>query len=171
MIKYVFSDKPLTILNADGADPQKIGTALNEITNANGGRLEPEKIVEAAKKDRRLHPHFEWNDRKAAHSYRLEQARELVRVIHVEHEESESGVARAWLSIHDKAGTAYRTIGEVLNSHDLQQRLLSRAEADLLAWESRYKSLQEVCALVRVARERLSERRTGNRGRGEEARV
>ena len=63
MIKYVFADKPLTILNAETADAQKIGQALEDITVANGGRLTPQKVVEVAKKDRRLHPHFEWSDR------------------------------------------------------------------------------------------------------------
>ena len=159
MIRYVFADKPLAIKNASKAKPQPIGEALEKISAANGGRLEPQQIVDAAQTDRRLKPHFEWNDAKAANSYRLEQARELVRIVHIESAETDSGVARAFLSIHDKDGTSYRSIGEILRSEDLQTRVLQQAERDLLAWENRYRAIEDVCGLVRAARERLAEKR------------
>jgi hypothetical protein len=172
MIKYVFSDRPLSIKNAKTANPQKIGEALEEITATNNGRLEPDKIVAAARKDKRLNPYFEWNNAKAADAYRLEQARELVRLIHVENHDVETGLARGWYSIRDRDGVSYRAVAEILSSQDLQQRLMAQAEKDLLSWEARYRSISDVCEMVRVAREKLSERRAaGNRDRGAEKRV
>lgn len=163
MIRYVFSDSPVTIKNAGKANPQSIGEALAKIAAANDGRLEPQKIVDAAKTDKKLHPHFEWSDKKAANSWRLDQARELVRCIHVESSDTDSGKARAFLSVNDAGGTAYRSLGEILSSKDLQSRLLAQAERDLLAFEDRYKSLSDICSLIRQARERVTDRRVGNR--------
>lgn len=162
MAKYVFDpDRVLTIKNGDKADPQKIGAALEVISAKAGGHLTPDAVVDAAK-DRKsiLHRHFEWNDEKAAHAYRLDQARSVIRAIHMDGQETENGMARAFMSIREKSGTTYRNLNDVLNSQDLQQRVLAQAERDLLAWETRYKSIEDVCSLVKAARERLSARRT-----------
>lgn len=167
MIKYVFSDKPLTIKNAKAANAQKIGEALAAVAAASGGDLKPQSVVDAAKTDKRLKQHFEWDDAVAANAHRCDQARELVRCVHVASASAESGVARAYLSVHDKGGTSYRALGEILDSRDLQQQVLAQAERDLLAWEARYKGLKDVCDLVRQARTRIVERRLETRGRAE----
>ena len=166
MIKYVFSEKPLTIKNAKKANAQKIGEALASIATANDGDLMPQKIVDAAATDKRLRPHFEWDDGIAANAYRCDQAREIVRCVHIENTDTESGVARAFLSVRDRDHVSYRALGEILQSKDLQARILAQAEKDLISFENRYSALEEICALVRQARERLAVRRTsvvGNR--------
>ena len=147
MIKYRFKeDEPLTIKAADKANPQKIGEALTKISAINGGHLVPAAVVEAARDAKSvLHRHFEWSDKVAAEKFRLDQARSLIRCIHVESEDAESGVTRAFLSIREKTGVSYRTITDVLNSSDLQQRLLAQAEKDLLAFEARYQNLEDIC--------------------------
>lgn len=49
------------------------------------GRLTPEGVVKAAARaDSPLHSHFEWDDSKAGHAYRLQQARQLIRSVQVE---------------------------------------------------------------------------------------
>lgn len=161
MIKYRFKeDEPLTIKAADKANPQKIGEALGKIAEVSGGHLVPGAVVNAARDTKHvLHRHFEWADKVAAEKYRLDQARSLIRCIHVESEDAESGVTRAFLSIREKSGVSYRTISDVMNSADLQQRILAQAEKDLLAFEARYQNLADICGLIRVARERLAVRR------------
>lgn len=48
------------------------------------GRLTPEAVVRAAKDPTSpLHKRFEWDDSEAAHQYRLEQARRLIRSVMV----------------------------------------------------------------------------------------
>jgi hypothetical protein len=161
MIKYRFKeDEPLTIKAADKANPQKIGEALTKISASNGGHLVPSAVVEAARDAKNvLHRHFEWNDKTAAEKFRLDQARSLIRCIHVESDDTESGVTRAFLSIREKSGISYRTVEDVLNSADLQSRLLAQAERDLISFETRYKNLSDICDLIRQARERLAVRR------------
>lgn len=160
-IRYSFkSDEPLTIKAAAKASAQKLGEALALVAEKSSGHLMPKDVVEAARdKKSPLHKHFEWDNQIAADKFRLDQARSLIRSIHVESADTESGVARAFLSIREKDGTSYRTIGDVLKSADLQQRVLAAAEKDLLAFENRYSSLEDICGLIRQARERLSARR------------
>lgn len=50
------------------------------------GTLTPQVVEKLARaKDHPLHSCFEWNDRKAALSWRIEQARRLIRSVMVEH--------------------------------------------------------------------------------------
>lgn len=54
---------------------------LRELEDVNGLLL-PERVVEAAKDPNDvLHAEFEWDDAKAAHAHRIEQARELIRSV------------------------------------------------------------------------------------------
>lgn len=161
MVKYVFRDDDvLTIKNKEKANPQKIGEALEIIGAKAGGRLQPGAVVDAAR-DRKsaLHPFFEWDNQIAAEAYRLDQARGLIRCIHVETNETDSGYARAYLSIKDAEGQSYRAISDVLSSSDLQSRVLAAAERDLLAFERRYRDLGDICGLIRSIREQVAERR------------
>jgi len=49
------------------------------------GRLSPQEIVEAARAEgSALHECFEWDDTKAAESWRIEQARDLIRRVKIE---------------------------------------------------------------------------------------
>lgn len=154
MIRYVFREEPVAILNAKKADPQKIGQALAKIAQDGGGRLTPPAVVEAARNARSpLHRHFEWDDAKAAQSYRLDQARAIIGVIRIDDDTEEP--TRAFLSVKDAAGVSYRTAAEVGGSLDLQLAVLRQAEKDLDAWTRRYRELADACADVTSAREKV----------------
>lgn len=156
MIKYAFRE-PLTIKNAKGADPQKIGEELARITTDCGGQLTPNLVVDRAR-DRKnvLHPHFEWEDAVAAEAYRRDQAREIIRVIRIVDDEDQ--VRPAFLSIREGGGTAYRTISDVMGSSDLQRRVMEQADRDLAAWQNRYADLTDACKLVKSARAKVRKR-------------
>lgn len=161
MIKYVFKDSPLTIKASDKANAQKIGEALAKIAETAGGQLTPSAVVEAARKSSNvLHKHFEWDDTKAAQQWRVEQARSVIQCIHAEDRAVASGHVRAFVSIATNDGRAYHTIAAIKESVDLQSRVLEQADRDLEAFERRYNALQDVCAVVREAREILRAKRT-----------
>ena len=63
------------------ATRQVVIARLNRIANAHHGRLTPELVVRDAR-DRKspLHKLFEWDDSKAAHAYRIEQARRVITI-------------------------------------------------------------------------------------------
>ena len=141
------------------ADPGgALGKALEDITREHDNRLEPEDVVaEARKRNHPLHKHFTWDNDKAAESYRLDQARALIRSIKiVAQEEINQEAGRAYHSIQDN-GRSYRSAAEVHSSVTLQLSLYLAALRDLRAWEKRYRSIADVCELVGVARERLEE--------------
>ena len=164
-MEYVFKDGPVTIKNAKKADPQKIGTALAKIAEQQKGRLTPPAVVEAARDTRNpLHKHFEWDDAVAAESYRLDQARMLIRSVALVGD-GEDDARPAFLSIADKGGTSYRTVQDVLDSADLQSAVLAAAERDLAAFEKRYRALGDICELIRDAREKVASRRAKNESR------
>lgn len=165
-IRYTFrEDEARAFQGGDKADAQKIGEALAIITERSGGHLVPNAVVKAAKDPKSpLHHHFEWKDTIAAEKYRLDQARALIRCVNIVDTRTESGVIRAFVSIRDKGGVSYRTMDEVLNSADLQAKVLAAAERDLLAFENRYKALEDVCELLREARKKIAARRAENEG-------
>jgi hypothetical protein len=56
--------------------------ALETVKKEQGGRLTPESVVEKARmKESYLHRYFEWDDTKAGHEHRKQQARTLIRSI------------------------------------------------------------------------------------------
>jgi hypothetical protein len=163
MIKYVFAeDSPLTIKGAAQADPQVIGTSLEDIRNSNGGEIQPKAVVDAARsKKNPLHQHFEWDNLVAAEAFRLEQARELIRSVRIVDTSVKSGSVRAFLSLNTESGVNYHAVKDVQNSSTLRAALLLQAEKDLDAWEKRYKELQEICSVVAEARQMIKRKREG----------
>lgn len=159
MIKYCFSDGPLTIKAAKRADPQKIGEALEKITSASGGKLTPQATVEAAKNPRNpLHKHFEWDDAKCGIAYRLEQAREIIRLVRIENDD-EIEMPRAFLSVASQGGTSYRQLADIKGSAELQIQIMKQADRDLEAFQRRYRDLVEICDEVQTIRDRLTAKR------------
>ena len=157
-MRYVFTDKPLTIKHAKDADPQQIGEALQRVKDSHEGDLNPKDVVEAARSSRNvLHRHFEWDDQKAAEAHRVDQARELIRVICVEEVDHPRPV-RAFLSVTTDH-TTYRTVQEVRTNHEFNLAFLTAAERDMDAMIRRYEELKDVCALIVEARDRVRRRR------------
>ncbi len=170
-MKYIFKDRPLTIRNAAKANAQTIGTELEKITVAAKGRLTPKAVVKAAEAPRNpLHRHFQWDDRLAAEGFRIEQARCLIRSVSVVLDDTEQP-SPGWLSVSDKGGVSYRSASEVMSSVALQEAVLAAAERDLASFEKRYHDLDEICALVREAREKIAARRSIKQERDDRASV
>lgn len=166
MIVYSFRDEPVAILNAKKADPQKIGLALAKIAQEGAGRLTPSAVVEAARSEKSpLHRHFEWDDAKAANSWRLDQAREIIRVIRIEEDGEEP--TRAFLSVKDGDGTAYRTSHEVSGSVELQLAVLRQAEKDLESFQRRYRDMVDICADVESVRSKVRTQREAAESRAQ----
>jgi hypothetical protein len=159
MVRYTFKEI-LTIKAADKADPQKIGEALAALAGK-AGELTPKAVVESARNPRSIfHRHFEWDNLIAAEAYRLDQARTLIRSVRVEEPDAEDGYAMAFVSISDKGGTSYRTLGAIKGDASLQAKVLEQAGRDLQAWQNRYRALEDVCAVVRQAQALVERKRT-----------
>lgn len=67
-----------------GAERKEIRDALAKIAEENGGLLTPDAVVAVAQsKNSVLHDLFEWDGKKAAHAWRIDQARTLIRSVRV----------------------------------------------------------------------------------------
>ena len=108
------------------------------------GKLTPEALVDASRsEDAPLHGAFEWNDETAAEKYRVIQAGYIIRSIEIETEYAEEPV-RAFVPVLREEKTSYESIEVVMMSEDGREQLLSRAIAELRAFERKYNSLEEL---------------------------
>jgi hypothetical protein len=86
---------------------------------------------------------FEWDDQKAGHEYRLNQARQLIISLEITIGASQ----RRFYSLsidRSKSGGGYRDINDILRSKSLYDILLMDALADLERMKERYNRLVEL---------------------------
>lgn len=129
---------------------QAAGEELEKIRVKNNGRLENADVVEAARDKRSpLHPAFEWDDRKAATAYRLDQAGNLIRAIDVviTKDETEAKPIRAFVSVVRDKDRSYTSVQHALSDADLRAQVVAQAWAELEAWRKRHAELVEFAAL------------------------
>lgn len=137
---------------------------LLRIAKENGGELQAEVVVEAARaKTSPLHSRFTWDDGEAAREYRLWQARQLivsVRVEYVNNEVQEIGPVFVSLTPDRlKEGGGYRVLSEVLSNTTRRQQLLEDAFAEMQRFQQKYavlKELAEVFTAMRKVRKKAA---------------
>jgi len=126
-----------------------IATELQRLTLANGGLLTPAAVVTAARDlESPLHESFEWDDSEAAERYRLWQARQLIGVV-VKYEMvgKKSVPYRVFVSLspdRKEDGPGYRLASSVMSDDVQRAQLLADAHEDMLRFQVKYRSLQEL---------------------------
>lgn len=121
---------------------------LNRIASKSGGVLKPELVVESARSPLSpLHDKFTWDDTQAAHEFRLQEARKLIRVTVHMLPNGRGEEERVWVSLkHDQAqeGGGYRTLVSVLSDADLRKQLLQQSLKDMQYFSEKYSHLEEL---------------------------
>jgi len=159
-IRYTFRE-PLPLRNAADADPDAIGKALEKIKRDNAGRLTPTIVWQTAKQSPRnpLHKLYDWDVRRAAEAHWTDVSRTIIRCVQlVDEDVPEDEPKPAFISVSDKQGISYRSVGEVMQSAELQLSALNSLDRDIAALEKRARSLNEICASLREAREKIAAR-------------
>ena len=133
-----------------GVDAKKVYTALQKLPDVTA-----EGFVDAAASPKHpAHKLFEWDDTTAAHQYRLEQARGIIRCL-VTYKERIPTPVRV-LHVVEKAPrgsgnvTRYGTIDEVMENREAYDNLLLSALRELQAFRRRYAALSELQLLMPV---------------------
>lgn len=131
---------------AGGVDAQIAGEELERIRTWNNGRLDPAQVVNESKsKGAPLHPCFEWNDKVAAASYRIEQAKFIIRSIDVVVEKAKAPKeTRAFVSVVRDDDRSYTSTAHALSDKELRQQVVDEALRALEAWRKRYAELTEL---------------------------
>ena len=107
------------------------------------GEFTPMEVLEKAKDETtELHKCFEWNDSIAAEKYRLEQAKNIIRMLVYEKETKEQEVVRYYAKTETKH--VYQPTKQFLVQEDEYQGLLRRALAELEAFKNKYHTLTEL---------------------------
>lgn len=148
----VYRWKPLTSV---AVDAQAAGEELERIRVSRNGRLVQEDVVAEAKdKANPLHPAFEWNDRKAAHAYRLDQAGYMIRSITVvmsePEQEQEREPIRAFVNVQRDDDRSFTSIAHAMSDEDLRAQVIARAWKELHDWRKRHAELVEFARLFTV---------------------
>lgn len=142
-----------------GIEAQAAGEELERIRTRNNGRLDPASVVEESRDPAApLHPAFEWDDRKAATAYRVEQASHIIRHIDVviDKGNGDNSPIRAFVSVKRDEDRSYTSVLHALSDEVLRAQVLSQAWGELEAWRKRHAELAEfadIFAQIDKARE------------------
>lgn len=132
------------------AESEAIQHELELIRQNAGGILLPEHVVDFAKSpNTALHGKFTWDDSKAAHEYRLWQARQVIRV-NVTVIGNQQPEVRAYVSLNSdrrQQGGGYRAITDVMSDAERRRELINQAFAEFDRWRKRYQELTELAPL------------------------
>jgi len=96
-----------------------------------------------------LHSVFTWDDTKAAEAYRLQQARQILRVVVEVLPGDDPLKYRATVSLKEDRynGMGYRIMADVLTDARLREIMLMEARADMAIFMDKYESLKELAAV------------------------
>lgn len=145
--------------HAPKIDAQVAGEELERIRVRNNGRLDNGDVVrEARDKASPIHSAFEWNDKKAAEAYRLDQAGDLIRSIDVVMTEPDGPKKqlRAFVSVKRDEDRSYTSIGHAMSDEELRAQVVAQAWAELDAWRKRYAELVELAKVFAVIEARAA---------------
>lgn len=140
-------------------DAQIAGEELERIRTFHNGRLEAEMVVELSRNTSApLHGAFEWDDKKAAHGYRVEQAKYLIRSIEVvvATPDDKPQPIRAFVSVQRDDDRSYTSVQHALSDNELRRQVLAQAWMELEAWRKRHAELVELAKVFAVIDEARS---------------
>ena len=135
----------------------KIKEELEAIAEGNRGILRGIDVIRFAQENEEstLNSRFQWDDSKAAHQYRLQQARQLIR-LHVTVVSDDSPEVKVWVSLSGdrvQEDGGYRRVESVM-SNDVQRAALVReALKDANVWRTKWKDLEELRAIFAAIQE------------------
>lgn len=173
MVTAAKAKAPVAFKIVDGSrirkgDAQAIGSILERIKQT--GPLTAEAVLEEAKNPRSpLHKYIEWDDSKAAHQYRLEQARKIIRSIEVvvEDAKGKSRQLRGYFNVRTSDGVkSYQPLEFVFEDADLADQVINDAKQQLDSWLAKFKKYQwaktavpKVAAAIRALKAATPKRR------------
>ena len=131
---------------------KKVVAELRGLHKQNDGVLSPSVVVEAARPVKSaLHKCFEWDDSVAAQQWRLEQARNLLRVVVELLDVPDATPTRVFVSLstdRTQEGGGYRSLVSVLSDTEMRKQLLADAVSDMRLFKLKYQKLSELADVV-----------------------
>lgn len=118
------------------------------------GILTPSIVLEEARNpSHSLHSRFEWDDTKAAESWRREQAHTLIRTVQIIYrpasERDSAKTVRAWQAVRTDRGHEFKPSEEVSTDPFLRQMVLSEMAREWQSLKRRYDGFTEFAEMIR----------------------
>ena len=139
-------------------DANTVGAVVEQLEEKNG-EVTKEAFLDASRpEDSVTHALFEWDDRKAAESYRLDQSRHIInslRVVYVKPDKEEVKVA-AFIQTNKKDGAAvYENIHDALKDEGKREVILNRIRGELNAFIARNQHIEELADILEESAQKL----------------
>lgn len=126
------------------------GQVFEEIKSI-GGKVTPEEVVEKAEDPKtELHKCFEWDDQKAAHSWRCKQAQSIIQMLIVmpdEHDKAPTEPIRCMVSTGQR-DNGYTVLNVAVRDEEQYSRMLQQAKEELAAFTRKYRLVAELKELI-----------------------
>lgn len=133
---------------------QVAGEELSRIRDEHGKFFTPHNVVESAKRQGSpLHNFFQWDNTKAAESYREEQARYLIRnIIVTETKIPDAQPVRAFVSVrvqvNDEMAHRFTSTVYAFSREDLREQMLQTALQDIRAFKTKYEQFIDLTKVL-----------------------
>ena len=126
---------------------------LSLMKSKKGGVLKPEEVVEFARySETALHSVFDWDDSVAGAKWRIEQARNYMRVVVVYEPTIERNVKPLWSLPPDRKKGGYRSLDKILSSKHQRKIMVEMAVKELTGWCDRFADIPDLKELVASVR-------------------
>lgn len=115
--------------------------------------IDPADVVEYARThpESALHGRFVWDDSKAAHEYRLWQARQIITTVMSVYPDQK--VRQTYVSpIEQRGSGGYIALVDVLSDKDRRAAYLKQALDELAVFQERYRDLKELAVVFAAAK-------------------
>lgn len=147
--KYYYSGSHFNV------NAQTVGETLEKIREKRGA-VNAEIVVEEAKPESSpIHNLFPWDDAKAAHLYRLERARSVIRHIHILKDENEPAKAenlvKAYVAIPQETEMRnYVPVQVALQTQETREYVIANARKELESFQKKYNDILELAEVIKV---------------------
>jgi hypothetical protein len=133
-----------------------VAQELSRIKSRHKGLLKAEDVVRAARPTTSpLHSRFLWDNSKAGHQYRLEQARHLIAVTVIIDGDEKKPMFVSLSIDRTKRGGGYRQVVDVLSDKRLTAQLLADAKREMQYFIEKYQKLTALAKVVRAMKQVL----------------
>ena len=146
-------------------DPNTVGGVLEEIEARDGG-VTAVAFLEASRPDGSpTHSVFEWNDSKAAESWRLHQSRTTINALRVTYTNSkgEDVKVSAFIKTSEvNTRTVYENIQDALSNEEKKEIVLARIKNELDSFIIRNQHIEELADLLEEASKKVRKKGAKN---------
>lgn len=143
-------------------DPNTVGGVLEEIESRDGGVTATAFLEASRPEDSPTHSVFEWNDSKAAESWRLHQSRTTINALRVSYTNADGEDVKVSAFIKTTPGntrTVYENIQNALSDKEKKEIVLARIREELDSFIIRNQHIEELADILEDASKKVRRRK------------